>query len=235
MKLTVGPLPPAVYWRRRAALGALVLAVVFGVSTCTGSGSDPAPQRTAQTAAAPTPTPTASASASAETTGGTSGGTAEAPQTEAPRPAAQAATQPVAPAPATRTEDRVSVCTNDQLQVTAVPQAKTLRYGTMPKLHLTVRNVGEAACRRDVGADMQELRVMAGTRRLWSSDDCQPLKGNSVRTLAPGEKRVYTVTWAGKDSVPGCQEVRRRLEPGTYQLVARLGSLVGKRTDFRIR
>jgi hypothetical protein len=104
----------------------------------------------------------------------------------------------------------------------------------MPKLHLTVTNTGQAACRRDVGADAQELRIMDGTRRVWSSDDCEPLHGTSVRTLYPGVPRAYTVTWSGKDSMPGCSAARTRVQPGTYDLVARLGSLTSERTSFRI-
>lgn len=34
MKMTVGPLPPAVYWRRRAVLLAVLLLVLFGFSRC---------------------------------------------------------------------------------------------------------------------------------------------------------------------------------------------------------
>jgi hypothetical protein len=55
-----------------------------------------------------------------------------------------------------------------------------------------------------------------------------------VWTLAPGAKRTYTLTWAGKDSVPGCAEARKRLEPGRYDLVARVGTLIGERTEFSI-
>jgi hypothetical protein len=104
----------------------------------------------------------------------------------------------------------------------------------MPRLRLEIRNTGSVACRRDVGADEQELLVMVGTRRIWSSDDCQPLEGKSVRTLAPGEKRVYTITWSGKDSVPGCAQVRTRVEPGRYEVMARLGSLQSERATFTI-
>jgi hypothetical protein len=198
--MTVGPLPPAVYWRRRGAVGAALLAVFLGFTTCT-AGSDAASPAAQGPSLSPSPTPTPVPSAS---------------------PSALAQAQPGGP------------CTDEQLSLTAVPARSTYRSGTMPRLRLVIQNVGSASCRRDVGADEQELRVMAGTRRVWSSDDCQPLQGTSLRTLAAGEKRTYTLTWSGKDSVPGCGEVRTRVEPGRYEVQARLGSLLSERTAFTI-
>src|SRR5262245_46608252 len=47
MNLTVGPLPPAVYWRRRAIVAAGLLAIILPIAfSCGGPGkSDPAGQR----------------------------------------------------------------------------------------------------------------------------------------------------------------------------------------------
>ncbi|HEY0486735.1 MAG TPA: hypothetical protein VGD72_10850 [Mycobacteriales bacterium] len=199
MKLTVGPLPPVVYWRRRGAVAAALLAVLLGFTTCTaggsGASSDP-PVR-----AEPAPAPSAAPSATPAT--------------------------PVQAAPG-------GTCTDTQLALTAVPASSSYRSGTMPRLRLVVENRGTASCRRDVGADQQELRVLAGTRRVWSSDDCQPQKGTSVRTFAPGEKRTWTVTWSGKDSAPGCAQARTRVEPGAYEVQARLGGLLSARSPFTI-
>ncbi|HEV7826083.1 MAG TPA: hypothetical protein VGP02_14365 [Mycobacteriales bacterium] len=203
MRMTVGPLPPAVYWRRRAALAAALLAVLLGFTTCTAGGSDASSDQPAPTRAARSASP--------------------APVTPPPaRPTAIAQAKPG------------GTCTGQQLSLTAAPTRTAYRSGTMPKLRLVIQNVGSVACQRDLGADEQELRVMAGTRRVWSSDDCQPLQGRSVRTLAPGEKRTYTLTWSGKDSVPGCAEARTRVQPGRYEVVARLGSLQSERTPFTI-
>ena len=235
MRLTVGPLSPGVYWRRRAAVAAVLVAVLFGFTTCATRNSDASSQSAAAKAtASPGPSVTASpraaqASASAAPVDSASP-KAAAPDAVAPGAAAPAETVPDAkggPAP---------MCTDHQLELTATlgSKAKTVRSGTMPKLHLIVRNTGATACRRDLGADEQELRVMDGTRRLWSSDDCQPLSGSAVWTLAPGAKRTYTLTWSGKDSTPGCTEVRKRVEPGRYDLVARLSTMMSDRTTFTI-
>jgi hypothetical protein len=202
--MTVGPLPPAVYWRRRGAVGAALLAVLLGFTTCTAGGSDAASDGAEKAAETPSARPS------------------PAPVTPVPSPSAIAQAAPG------------GACTDAQLSLTAVPVSESFRSGTMPKLRLVIQNVGSAPCRRDVGADEQELRVMTGTQRVWSSDDCQPLKGRSLRTLAAGEKRTYTLTWSGKHSVPGCAEARTRVEPGRYEVQARLGSLLSERVAFTI-
>jgi hypothetical protein len=227
MKMTVGPLPPAVYWRRRAAVGAVLIAILLGFATCQAGGS--------------TPKQTKSSASRSKTTVATASPT---PGAATPSPSAKAALPRKAPADVDPAPQNAPAavgngstapdCADADLQVLASLDRGEVAYGSMPKLHLTVGNTGSAPCRRDVGANAQELRVMDGTRRLWSSDDCQPLRGSSVRTLQPGRKLVYTVTWSGKDSVPGCREARTRVSPGRYQLVARLDSLMSERISFRI-
>src|SRR6266576_1376401 len=63
MNLTVGPLPPAVYWRRRALVAGglllLVLLVAYSCGGSSGSGStgQHASRNTAPTGTAPAPPP----------------------------------------------------------------------------------------------------------------------------------------------------------------------------------
>jgi hypothetical protein len=227
MKLTVGPLPPAVYWRRRAALGAALLAVLLGFTTCVAGGSDAAPTKAApkQTASSAVPVRSAAPAVAASPSSSPAG---------SPTPAA-AAPAAIAPAPvAPRTGGGVPRCADADLRLLATLDRTSWPSGSMPKVHLVVRNIGSVTCQRDLGANEQELRVMAGTRRVWSSDDCQPLRGSSMRSLSPGSERTYTLTWSGKDSTPGCAQTRTRVEPGQYGLLARLGTLVSARTPFSI-
>jgi hypothetical protein len=228
MKMTVGPLPPAVYWRRRAAVGSVLIAILLGFATCQAGGSDPTPAASRST---PSPAPTRNAAVAPSPSA--SGSPAPA-QAQAPA-AGGGSTSQDAPAPQNApAAGAVPDCTDTDLRLVGSLERGTVAYGSMPKLQLTISNTRSAACRRDVGANAQELRVMDGTRRLWSSDDCQPLRGTSVRTLQPGEKRVYTVTWSGKDSTPGCKDARSRVAPGTYRLIARLDTLVSEPVTFRI-
>ena len=63
MNLTVGPLPPAVYWRRRALVaGVLVLLILVVAYSCGGSSGSGAtgPRSSANTPTTSSPTPTPS-------------------------------------------------------------------------------------------------------------------------------------------------------------------------------
>jgi hypothetical protein len=226
MKMTVGPLPPAVYWRRRAAVGSVLVAILLGFATCQAGGSDPT---SAASRSTPSPAPTRSAVVSPMPSASSSPSAAQVPAAGGGDTAQDAPAPQNAPATG-GTPD----CTDTDLEVVGSLDRGPVAYGSMPKLHLAIRNTRSTACRRDVGANAQELRVMDGARRLWSSDDCQPLRGTSVRTLQPGEKLVYTVTWSGKDSTPGCKDARTRVAPGTYQLIARVDTLVSEPVPFRI-
>ncbi|HEV2087755.1 MAG TPA: hypothetical protein VGR21_05550, partial [Cryptosporangiaceae bacterium] len=62
MNLTVGPEPPAVYWRRRALVGVPVLVVLLTFTACvTNSGGEGGQSSVlvARSTASPTPSPTA--------------------------------------------------------------------------------------------------------------------------------------------------------------------------------
>jgi hypothetical protein len=92
-------------------------------------------------------------------------------------------------------------------------------------LSLTVRNVGPAACVKDLAASQQEVLLYAGGTRLWSSNDCYPGGGTDLETIAPGGQRTYPVTWSGKSSTPRCAGERTPVPAGRYTLTARIGTL----------
>jgi len=248
--MTVGPLPPAVYWRRRAVLLAAVFLILFGFSRCVMSAfGDERPGSTAAQTPSATPSPSDSAEpdTSAGDPGGESPGTAVGGDTGdgggapddggamadpagAPGdPAPGAAVEPAAPVPG---PDRP--CGPGELVVTASPERTEYKVGTMPRLRLTVRNAAATACTTDLGATRQELRVTSGGARIWSSDDCNPTRGSDVVVLAPGAQRTFTMTWSGKTSTPKCSTVRVRAGAGTYRVWARLGGTLSAPVVFRL-
>jgi hypothetical protein len=116
-------------------------------------------------------------------------------------------------------------CPDGVLRLTVAAAKPAYRVGARPVLSLTVRNVGPAACVKDLAASQQEVLLYAGSTRLWSSNDCYPGGGTDLETIAPAGQRTYPVTWSGLSSRPGCPAPRTRVPAGRYTLTARIGTL----------
>jgi hypothetical protein len=228
MNLTVGPHPSAVYWRRRALVAAPLLAILVGLSTCLAGGSDsdaakPRARAASEDLGPETPTPSPSTSPSA---------TASPVPTWSPSPSA--ALLPPAPSPMP-TPTGPLPCADRDLLLVALVEKSTYPLGAEPRLKLQVTNSSAKPCLRDVGSGQQELSVSSGATKLWSSDDCSPNRATDARTLYPGEKRTYWLTWSGRTSEKGCPETRTEVGAGSYQLTARLGTLLSKPVPFTIK
>jgi hypothetical protein len=238
MRLTVGPLPPAVYWRRRAVvLGAGLLFLIVVLYSCAGSGSprgtrgaaSPSPSA-GSTTAAPVPTgsgqppATAAPSAGGDPGGAAPGGTGPVGGDTGDGAPAGGGTGPgtvpdaAAPAP--------NSCTDAEMSLVAVPSATTVKRGTPVNLKLRIKNVSDRTCSRDVGADLQELFVKSGAAKLWSSDTCGTARGSDVRSFPPDQENEYGLDWNGRDSSRCAGGVADGPfpEPGDYQLFARVGT-----------
>lgn len=224
MRTTVGPLPAEVYWRRRLlALGMLVVALV-ALRACAGGDTSRA-GRSPQ--AQPTPSGAADGTAGHPYLPGTSPSPVASPlPTATPSPTAS-------PGPAGSPSPNVSarplaigVCPDSALQLIAASDARSYRVGTKPKLTMTVRNMGQQACRRDLGPAARELNLSSGTAHTWSSADCQP--GGAAAQLVllkPGTAQTYALVWQGNRSQPKCAGPKVAATAGTYLLHARLGTL----------
>jgi hypothetical protein len=223
MNLTVGPHPSAVYWRRRALVAAPLLIILVTFTTCLATGSDgstPKPKAAADNnATSPTPTPTPSATVTPST---------------APAPDwSSSPTPPVIPPP-TPTPTGPLACADKDLALVALVEKDTYRVGRQPRFKLSVTNSSTRPCLRDVGSGQQELWVTSGVKKLWSSDHCSPNKGSDSRTIYAGEKLTYWLTWSARTSDVGCPKAHSDVGAGTYQLTARLGTLVSKPVPFTI-
>ncbi|MEH1016472.1 hypothetical protein V6U90_25620 [Micromonospora sp. CPCC 206060] len=234
MRMTVGPLPPAVYWRRRAVvLGAGLLFLIVVLYSCTGSG-DPTDKRGK---AAPTGTPTGNPAPT---------GSVLTPETDLTSPLPTGEPAPVVPAgPAETTEPPVvpvapppaeGACTDAEISVVPVVLPAAAQRGVTVDLRLKIKNVSQRTCSRDVGADMQELFIKAGADKVWSSDTCGTAKGADVRSFTPGFEREYTVGWNGRDSSKCASGVAAGPFPnvGDYQVFGRLGTKISEPVKFSI-
>lgn len=211
----VGPEPRAVYWIRRAAILVIVITLVFGawwlVSSLRGGGSaDPAPG--------------ASASQSEGTDEITDEGQAEASE------GTDAAASPDASPAAATTE-----CLDSAIKVVATTDASTYPVGSTPKLTLTITNIGDVACKRDVGPKANELEITSGGYHVWSSDDCNASGKSKVMTLKPDETVASSITWDGRLSAKGCPDPEGdQAKAGRYDLVGRNGEVVSKTEPFAL-
>jgi hypothetical protein len=233
MKTTVGPLSPSVYWQRRGVVVAVLVLLVVVFSTVFGKSS-PATSPTGHAGAAspsPTASPTQIQDGSVNHPYLTSPNATPNPD-DSPTPSTAPSGTPSAaasPSPAT-----TPPCADGNLSLVAALTATTWKVGTMPHLQLIVRNITKTPCLRDLGATQQELRIMSGATRLWSSDDCQPREGSDPQVIGPGEAKTFNLVWSGKSSVPKCTAPREQVKAGNYQLFARLGTLMSPPTGFQL-
>jgi hypothetical protein len=126
------------------------------------------------------------------------------------------------------------------MRVTATAAAATVQRGQPVDVTIKIKNVSQRTCGRDIGADMQELRLLSGTTVIWSSDDCNANRGRSVQSFAPGKQVSYTLTWNGHRSRTGvgektCVAGAPTPEPAVYQLVARLDQKFSEPFTLRVR
>lgn len=205
MKLTVGPLPAGVYWRRRAIVGgALLIVVVMLMVQCSGSDE----KRTPASAKSQSPTTTVTADPTP---------TVQTPTTGDPGTGAPTSSGSSAPAVAST----LPICADAELSLAATPEQPVQFRGAYLKFTLKIKNVSARECTRDLGADFQELYLQVGAIKMWSSDQCDAPHGSKPTTMKPGIEVSFTATWDGKANNNGC--AAREIPPqGKYELVGRL-------------
>jgi hypothetical protein len=229
MNLTVGPLPPSVYWRRRLiVLGGLLLVVLLVAYACTGSGTSSAstqPSPTPVLAPSPDVLPSSSLLPSIEPSGTTTQPSSLLSPSLA-LPSGNPSSPMVDASPAGGT------CTDTQIQVTPViastsASTSRLELGGTFDLRLKIRNISDTTCRRDVGTIAEELRITKGSTKIWSSDDCVHPKtpAHDIRTFGPGIEIYAEVKWDSYDiTTTTCKKSSDPAPQGKYTLTGRVGT-----------
>jgi hypothetical protein len=230
----VGPLPTAVYWRRRllalvGLVGMLGGGGWLGVAAITrdppgtvvAGTAPPAPaappaleQVVPSLAAVQLPTPAAASTAAATS----------APAGAAPTGAAPA-TGPVSGGP----------CTDAMIAVTVRPDPPSAAVRSKPTFVLVVTNTSPVPCVRALDLGLQEV-VLADAvgNRVWGSTDCYPETSTDSRTLQPGQAVEFPVLWSGLSSAPGCAGQRSAPPAGSYLLRGRLDTATSPDTPFTL-
>jgi hypothetical protein len=208
----VGPEPASTYWVRRALAVLVLLLVVVLVWWLLFGRSSGSPD----TSGGP-PTPSVSSSSPSTTPSGTTSSSPS--KTPSNTPSGTASEQD---------------CTNAQIKVVVTTDASTYPPGKDPTFTLTVTNISDTACRRDVGSAAEELVVTSGDTRIWSSDDCNPPGTASVQRLKPGQPLSVSVDWGRTLSQPGCPTGQPAADPGTYKVTGRVGDKTSAPAVFQL-
>lgn len=217
-----GPLPPEIYWRRRAlAIGAavVVLALIVWIVLSIGGGDDDSESTAAAATSELTESSEAPTTSQSEDPSGTSG--ADSSSTTAS---------------STTSANPSKDCADQSLALKVTPDQPQYKAGDEPGFTIAITNIGTNACERDLGSGLQQVLVYSldGANRLWSNVDCFPSSEPEVRTLEPGGQARFTVKWSAKTSAPGCTAPREPVAPGGYTVVGQLGSLKSNPEPFNI-
>ena len=209
----VGPLPAAVYWRRRLVVLVVLLAVVAGLAWGAAALLDGRAQGgTSSGAATPTELPALERVVPSVTALRTPEvpATRPAPPPSAPKPVATPAAAPGGP------------CTDDMLAL-EVRTPGQAAVGSKPTFELVVANSSTVPCVRALDKELQEMVLVDATgARVWGSNDCFPESSDEPRLLAPGESVVVPLVWGGLTSEPTCTAPRVTPPPGSYVVRGRL-------------
>jgi hypothetical protein len=129
-----------------------------------------------------------------------------------------------------------TVCGDNEMSVTPVPAAATVKRGATVVMRLKIKNIGTRTCNRDVGADPQEIYIDQGARKYWSSDTCSTTRGSDVKAFAAGAEREYSVTWNGRQTSKCTAGLAAGPVPiaGAYEIRGRLGTKVSSPVTLTI-
>lgn len=113
-------------------------------------------------------------------------------------------------------EPGVVACQAKDLEVTAVTDAESYAEGELPKLSISLTNIGGTDCTLDVGSSLQSFTISSGTDVWWRSTDCQENPSSMIATLAAGTTVTSKepVVWdRTRSSVDTCAEENRQRAP----------------------
>lgn len=221
-RLTRGPLPASVYWRRRAIVLLVAFTLVFGIGRLLGLGSDAsdgapaAGDGGAAALAGTTPSPT---SADAATPDGAADGTGRGKNGKKGKTAS----------PTPELAEPVGNCRDEDISVT--PTIEKAEAGRDITFTLDLRTLETPACTWAVSSKHLTLKVTSGDDDIWSTLDCPRAITPQSVVVRQAVSSQIEVVWGGRRSDARCSRVTDYAMPGFYHLdVAALG---GEPTDVQ--
>lgn len=217
-----GPLPAGTYWRRRAIVLAVILAVVVGVVwACTRNSDAQQKPMSAASSSSPAGLPTVpeettspTVTSSAAPSGSASSGSGTPSATDSGSTSSS---------PSLRKKNGKPICPADDLRVSVRSNKKFYSPGENPKFTVLIVNLRKSTCYVDMGKESAWLTVISGKDRIWSNADCSDRKDESLRKFPSGDVYTSTVTWKRNRSAKGCERTNQEAKPGYYVIAAKVG------------
>lgn len=203
-----GPLPPRVYWTRRAVVLAVSFLLVFGIARVLGDGSD-------------------GKSSAGDTARQASGDQVTTqPRTTPP-------TTPATPARPPGKKKRVLAqpdgpCDPADITVEALVEREANDGQIRIPLALTGK---EPACTWNASSKSIVIKIISGDDRIWSSQQCPSLAARDVVVRSAVATQVLLI-WNGRRSDTDCtSDAAGFALPGSYHVIA--AALGGEPTDVQ--
>jgi hypothetical protein len=199
-----GPLPPRVYWTRRAVVLAVAFLLVFGIARVLGGASDGKSETggTAEQAAGnQTPTRTRTSTTTPKAT---------------PGKKKRVLAEPDGPC--------------DPADITV--EAKLQRVANDGEIRIPLALTGTAAaCTFTASSRSMVVKIISGNDRIWSSQQCPRLPEQAVVVRSAVATKVVLV-WNGRRSDEDCSTASAGFAlPGSYHVIA--AALGGEPTDVQ--
>lgn len=210
------------------AVGAIVLAGLFGRAAEPDMGAVPGPDATTTAPTAePAPAPSTAAPSPAPSTAAPSASASSATASPSATTSASATPQPSSSA-------SDGSCDSSAVALRAETDKESYERGETPVLYLVVGNEGDVPCTVNVGTSQMEFVLTLDDERVFSSTDCQEGSQDLELTIGPGDEERATFEWARNRTVPGCTAVGEEAAEGSYTLVTRLGAHSSEPVTFTV-
>ncbi|UED85636.1 hypothetical protein [Streptomyces profundus] len=260
LRTPVGPLPSAIYWRRRGVvllLVAVVALLVFWAIRSTGgdSGNTAGQDDGKGPAESITPGPTPSESLIDERPGGRDededadgGGDSDGEPDGDGEPGDEGdgegngadgdsgGTEGDGDGDAGGDPSGLPACEAGAVTLSLRSDANAYDPGQRPELRLTAQNGGDGACRLDLGHEALTLTLADDQDdQVFSSAECPDTAGSLPTAVPAGGTADHTVIWDLRHSVADCDAGQgQAAEPGTYLAEAELAGFPVVQTSFRL-
>ncbi|MFC9443336.1 MULTISPECIES: hypothetical protein [Brevibacterium] len=148
--------------------------------------------------------------------------TSASPTPQAPVPDAQAAS---------------GACPPDSVSVSAKADKKSYDENTKPKFEMVIGNTHTATCLIEVGTKQQEFVVEQEGDVVWSSKYCAADDDENAEApteFAPQSQKTAQFEWNRVRVDKNCNKASKGFEPGTYDLIVKLGDTESKPVPFEL-